>query len=229
MKITLEEEDLKGLEDALMRAIFRAIRMAATRGYLGAAPAAVGPSPETGPPPLKPDIPVTPPSTITEPPAPPADEERDDSPPTRTPYRPPWGQPMAAPAPTPPEPERRRRDLPIAPRPQPPERRARRTAAQVVRTVGDRPQGYVPTDELYDLIDTPSDARALLSQWIMNREVPAVIVANYKPPTKGLPGRLMVEKNGLLQREALRKRNAALPPMQRTPAPIVKYEVNAHK
>lgn len=73
--------------------------------------------------------------------------------------------------------------------------------------MADRPTGFIMTDEAYELIGGTSPSGAL-SQYVNNREVEALIVANVKPPTKGLPGRLMINKQSLLARLDLRAQNS---------------------
>ncbi len=104
------------------------------------------------------------------------------------------------------------------PPPKPPVqvKRKHRSAQQVCKTVADRPQGYIQTTEAYEIMGGAAPS-GQLSQYVHNREVEAVIVASIKPPTKGLPGRLMINKQSLLDRLKRRDENKTLPVKDRKP------------
>lgn len=224
MKIILEEEDLRSLETTLMRAMVRAARIILREMRPEQRAASAGPAPEK----VEDVVPPSP---------------QVDLPGSLRPYRPDWAKPYQG------EPSRptmldrvretqatgpaveqtrddhapvpRRSTLPIAPRPTF-EKRHRRSMAEICKTMKDRPSGFVPTDEVYPLIDTTTPSQTL-SGWITKGEIPAVIVASYRPPTKGLPGRLMVDKKAIIEREALRKRNSGLSPIERQPVPRAEF------
>lgn len=78
------------------------------------------------------------------------------------------------------------------------------------KVIPNRPEGYIPTDEARELITGLSEtsASATLSTWIHKDEVPAVIVINAKPPTRGMPGRLHVNMQAVIERDKLRQQNS---------------------
>lgn len=103
----------------------------------------------------------------------------------------------------------------VAPEPEIPakkQRAPRRNVAKIVKTVADRPEGYITTDQARDLIGRDAGSQSALSRWILEQEIPAVIVAGHRPPTKGLPGRLMIDKKALLARNEQRKENVETMP-----------------
>jgi hypothetical protein len=97
-------------------------------------------------------------------------------------------------------------------------KRKYRSVQQVCKTVAERPVGFIATNDAWELIGGTSPS-GQLSQFVMNREIEAVIVASIKPPTKGLPGRLMINKESLVKRLVLRDQNRARSPADRRTAP----------
>lgn len=170
MKISLfDKDDLRELEDMLVRALVRTARVVAREGLVQG---------------WKPPVEAAPP---------------------------PREEPAAvvAKAPEPP------RAVPPAV-PEKKQRAPRRSVVKIVKTVAERPAGYITTDQARDVIGRDNSSATALSRWVMEKEVPAVIVASHKPPTKGLPGRLMVDKQALIARNELRKKNlATLPALAR--------------
>jgi hypothetical protein len=110
--------------------------------------------------------------------------------------------PLAAVAPAPPE-------APAAP--PAPKKPPRRSLVKIIETVAHRPSGWIDRSEAQDLLGRNNAAESALSQWIVNKEVPACIVANAKPPHKGLPGRVHVDKVKLIERNERRLANAESP------------------
>lgn len=97
-----------------------------------------------------------------------------------------------------------------------PERMHRRPLTDFCPIVNGCRPGFIPANEARHLIgglDGP--ANTMLRKWLMEGQVHGVIDTAVQPPTKGLPGRLMVHKQELITRNEVRKRNAALPPGQR--------------
>ncbi len=94
---------------------------------------------------------------------------------------------------------------PPAPRPKRPKPsvQRRRSVADVCKTVGKRPEGFIDRAEATTIMGGPNHA-GTLSTWILGHEVEALIVAGMKPPTKGLPGRLMVNRQSLEARNSRR-------------------------
>jgi hypothetical protein len=87
------------------------------------------------------------------------------------------------------------------------EKGKRRSVRNVLASVGPRPHGYVTTDEMRATM-TPAGA-AQLNSWIMEKQVPAVIVHDTKlTATKGMKGRVFVDKQAALNRDAQRISNA---------------------
>jgi hypothetical protein len=70
---------------------------------------------------------------------------------------------------------------------------------KLYRTVHDRPEGYIDTKAAMKLLGGPNFSGPI-STWLQKGQVEAVIVANITPPTKGLPGRLMISKSSLIAR-----------------------------
>lgn len=111
---------------------------------------------------------------------------------------------------------------PPPPQPDPPpppparaetERKVRRMR-DVLKTVGDRPHGYITTDEAAAHLSGMADhmAKWTIGQWLLDGVVEGVIVASFTPPTKGCPGRVMVKTESLLERERKRQTNRASMP-----------------
>jgi hypothetical protein len=186
----LSEDDFKSLEDTFMRAIVRAFRVLAREGLIRRPDDAGTVQQAPSPPP--PPIPINP-----------------DPVPAAAPVDVPVDVPAAAPV-----------AVPVVDKPARQvgantqsrtikHKRKYRTASDVCYTVADRPQGYITTDEAVALLGGGESIKIQLGQWILDEDIPAVIVAGYKPPTKGLPGRLMVKKQAALDRNDLRKHNAA--------------------
>lgn len=90
-------------------------------------------------------------------------------------------------------------------------RKPRTNLTAILKSVGERPNGYITRDEAVKLIGGTDSDNATLSIWIIGNEVPAAIVCGSGlKPTKGLPGRVMLHKESLLHRDAHRKANAGL-------------------
>jgi len=115
--------------------------------------------------------------------------------------------------------------IPLAKEPTKPTKKvkpARRSILTICKTVGTRPAGYVTVHDAAKLIEgVPADsAYHQIAKWALDQEVKAVIVADNKwTPTKGLPGRLMVENNSVKSREQIRKQNIKVPAKMRQSAP----------
>lgn len=103
-----------------------------------------------------------------------------------------------------------------APAPQEKKKQPRTNLATILKTTGERPHGYIPRDEAVVLVGGGDSGQARLSKWIIEEHMPAIIVCGTGlPPTKGLPGRVYVEKKWLLERDDLRKLNALTHPGRR--------------
>lgn len=97
-------------------------------------------------------------------------------------------------------------------------RQKNRHITDVAQIVEGRVPGFIPSEDALSLIGVsdPAYAAQLLRSWVFGKEVEAVIQQGAKvTPTKGLPGKLMIHKLQLTQRNELRKRNAALPTRER--------------
>lgn len=235
----LDEDDLKSLETTLVRAMVRAFRVLAKEGLFASSPSTAPPAqpepraavplPPTSGWPVAPALPPEPPPgtpVIPEERTPVPDEvvveptEEDvvngsvtrgegSAPEREVPIflRP----PPASPYPTQPP----REPAPRAPRKT---RKKQRSAKQVCKTVKERPHGFIQTDEACALMGGAMPS-AQLSQYLHNREIEGLIVTDVKPPSKGLPGRLMINKASLLARLELRDKNKNLPVRHRTQVP----------
>ena len=98
----------------------------------------------------------------------------------------------------------------------------RRRYVDYVQTADRRPDGYITMDEGRDIIGGNEDnAVVILRNWIFAKEVKALIVADGRlPPTKGCPGRLMVDRKSVEARNDLRVKNALAIPTDRKKAPV---------
>jgi len=182
MRLTLDPDDLKPLEDTLTRALVRAFRTIArdAPGILGALAADPPPPPAPAPP---------------EAPAPVFGALIDRPPPPEAP-RPPPG-PATATVPPP------------AANPPPPAAsgRKRHLLRDQLRCVADRPEGYQTSSDAHDWLRAQGarDPEMVLLRWIRDGSVAAVIATDTAlPPTKGLPGRLMVLRSDVRERNKLR-------------------------
>ncbi len=198
MEVKFSEDDLKGIEDVLMRALTRALVRAARiivregifTGLAGASQV--------------------------------ADDVQDVAPLNSQPVAP-EPVPNFKPVQTAPQPVFEHAVIePVRPSRFQENKKPRRSAREVCKTVADRPHGYITTDEACEFVGGPYEStRATLNHWILDRQVAAVIVANIKPPTKGLPGRLMVEKRSLDERNKIRLANLGVSPRNRQSVPSV--------
>lgn len=230
-----DDDDLKALETTLMKALVRAFRQIAREGLIPGLPAPAaeaGPSPAVDPvsapqrpaaaPPRKPSIPedysparprfdikIVEPSErrLPEDPVRENPADTDGSIPTREPITPVIKPEVFGP-PWPGTPVNKKMGKP---------KEKRRSIRNVAKVQVDRPFGYVTTQDAAKLMTdmTMDQAITCINVWALDREIPSVICTSEKPPTKGLPGRLMVDKAELIKRNDTRKRNAALPPRMR--------------
>lgn len=102
-----------------------------------------------------------------------------------------------------------------------------RSLKDILKTVAHRPDGFIASEKAYEVIGGDS-APSILRTWLYERTVRAVIVAEYHgTPTKGLPGKLHVERASLKARNEVRIRNSTTPPMLRqVPPPLPDLVVN---
>lgn len=118
----------------------------------------------------------------------------------------------AAPPPTAPVP-----DSPVTPAPAPapdgPKKYKSLKSELKIVPLTERPAGYVARDDAVELIGGGAAAKSAIATWIWAKQIPAIIVNGMHPPTKGLPGRLMVDKAAVLARNEQRKQNARFLPM----------------
>jgi hypothetical protein len=100
-------------------------------------------------------------------------------------------------------------------------RKPNRSLKEILKTVAHRPDGFIASEKAYEVIGGDS-APSILRTWLFERTVRAVIVAEYHgTPTKGLPGKLHVERASLKARNEVRIRNSTTPPMLRqVPPPL---------
>lgn len=204
MKIQLfDDDDLKRFEDTIAKALVRALRTVMKEGtipgYRPPAPEAFAAAqPEPAPSPIRPT-------------------------PQPEPDPPSFGRHMGEPQSghgsyTQQYKERNGGTHPIAaamvkqPEPKPEPEPKRWSAKDVCASTDTKPPGYITADEAATLIDMrPDSARAMVSQWLRARTIKGVIVCKSGlTPTKGLPGRLFVEKASVVAREKLRAENSAI-------------------
>lgn len=197
MKFTLfDDDDLKRIEDmmarAMTRAVVSALKIAARDGLM-----------------LRPETPATEPEAVQ--------PATSTSPPPLEPVAPAPSKPLPVFLKPPPE-------LPFPPgkatEPPPLNRMAKTRSLylKLYKTVGDRPDGYVTVADAVHFLGGPTKS-GMVSIWLQKHEVEALIVANVRPPTKGLPGKLMINKSSLVARDQLRQANKQVAPGLRRPAP----------
>jgi len=103
---------------------------------------------------------------------------------------------------------------------------AKRSLRDVCPTVATRPPNYITRQEAVKILTDdgvrPESAEACISLWLYGEQIPGRIVCDNKwTPTKGLPGRLMVDKGAVQERNRLRKENAGLPRNEQREAPRI--------
>lgn len=86
-----------------------------------------------------------------------------------------------------------------------------RDMRQFCKSVSEKPQGFITTDEAAKLLAVkPEYQPGYINTWIRDKAIEGVIVCGKRwTPTKGLPGRLMVKKEDVVAREKLRVANSA--------------------
>jgi hypothetical protein len=77
--------------------------------------------------------------------------------------------------------------------------KTRKLYLKLYKTVADRPQGFITAHEAAAVLGENKSGQ--ISMWLQKGELDAVIVANEKPPTKGLPGKLMISKDSVIARQ----------------------------
>jgi hypothetical protein len=92
------------------------------------------------------------------------------------------------------------------------QRKARRSLNKICKTVETRPQGYITSEDAAKLMGGSQADKTYIHQWVMNGEIPGVLVRSIKPPTKGCHGRLTVDKEKLVARNKQRVENFATLP-----------------
>lgn len=127
--------------------------------------------------------------------------------------------PEPTPEPTPPVFNRHYNTPAVEPPPKPKKHRERHPLLEVVKTVATKPNGYIDMKAAAELIGGTDNVKVQLYTWIKSRQINAVIVANVAPPSKGMPGRLMVSRSEVLERDALRRHNATAAYSDRMTAP----------
>jgi hypothetical protein len=93
------------------------------------------------------------------------------------------------------------------------EKKTRKLYQELYRTVAIRPHGYVTIQEACAFLAGGADGAKFsgpVSTWLQKGELEACIVAGEKPPTKGLPGKLMISKESLIARDQRRRSNRNL-------------------
>lgn len=184
-----DENDVKMFEDAMMKAIVRAIRVVAKEGLIsGYTP----PKPET----VVPDPVPTPVVSV------PAFGSRMGEPQSGHPYREPMVHAFR-------QPETEPEDLPT-----PPPDKPMRSAAimQVAKRVAKKPEGFITTQDAVQMLTGLNEhsGKTTINAWVRMKQIEAVIWCDGPmTPTKGLPGRLMVKKADVTARDKIRLANAA--------------------
>lgn len=87
----------------------------------------------------------------------------------------------------------------------------RKDLRKIIPCVQHRPHAWIEREEAVELIGGDAAAKSAVSVWIFEKQIGACIVTNAKPPHKGLPGRVHVDKEALMKRNALRLENAKNP------------------
>jgi hypothetical protein len=106
----------------------------------------------------------------------------------------------------------------VQPSAPPPEKRKNRKLVEFCESVAIRPTGYITAEQARaEIGGEESAAQVILRTWIFDKQVTGVIVCDRKmTPTKGMPGRLHVDRSQLVERNRIRKLNATLPvPLRR--------------
>ena len=215
-----DDEDLKRLETTLMRAMVRAMRVIAREGLLTQLAPVAQPAPDTPAQrpvptsgwPVSPAFPAEPTKPAQPPEPPPEDavveveeEEHEeavlstDEPktePARVPVflRPPPEQPF---------PKGRAKEPP------PKQKSFAKTGPlyqKLYPTMKEKPVGtYFTQTEAAAFLGDHTKFSGPISTWLQNKQLDAVIVTDIKPPTKGLPGRLLISKESLVARNEQRQ------------------------
>lgn len=200
MELTLNADDLKAFQDTIARAvasgIVSAIKVLARDGFLAPFAGAMTAMPEAAP--VTEAAPVAPP----------------DPPSIRVPVQRPSLDELVANA------VRQRKETEAATETAkaPPAKRKQATDLyrQLLKVVESRPSGFIDTDAAVNIIgEDLAYSKQILKSWIVEGSIHALIVAGAKPPTKGLPGRLMVESRTVRERNQLRLQNRNAPPTER--------------
>lgn len=200
MELTLNADDLKAFQDTIARAvasgIVSAIKVLARDGFLAPFAGAMTAMPEAAP--VTEAAPVAPP----------------DPPSIRVPVQRPSLDELVANA------VRQRKEAEAATETAkaPPAKRQQATDLyrQLLKVVESRPSGFIDTDAAVNIIgEDLAYSKQILKSWIVEGSIHALIVAGAKPPTKGLPGRLMVESRTVRERNQLRLQNRNAPPTER--------------
>ncbi len=194
MELRLPAEDLKALEDTFARSVARgllaALRTAARDGLL--------PWLTNG---IQPGVPVQ--------------EDQAVINAIAGAQQPPQAAPPLKEPPVTVLPEVRRGRPPNGRPKEPKTKRTNTKLRHLLKTVATRPDGYIPTDLALNVVNLGPNGPAILRHWIAEKSVRAVIVADVTPPTKGMPGRLMVETASVRERNKLRVENSKIPPTHR--------------
>lgn len=207
MELTLNADDLKAFQDTIARAvasgIVSAVKVLARDGFLAPFAATMTATSEPAPAAAPPPAPVTPP-----------DPAVADPPSIRVPVQRPSLDELVANA------VRQRKETEAATETAkaPPAKRKQATDLyrQLLKVVESRPSGFIDTDSAVDIIgEDLAYSKQILKSWIVEGSIHALIVAGAKPPTKGLPGRLMVESRTVRERNQLRLQNRNAPPTER--------------
>lgn len=220
----LDDEDLKRIETTMVHALVRAFRIIHREGLLqtqaraepapAPAPAAqpTAPLPTSGWPvaPVYQPEPTAQPSPAAGPEAQPEPEDEAVAEQVET-----AEQPTSQPAhetrvpvflkPPPPQPFPNGRAVEPAPK----QKSFKKTGPlyqKLYPTMKEKPQGtYLTQTEAAELLGDPSKFSGPISTWLQNKQLEAVIVTDIKPPTKGLPGRLLIRKESLIARDQQRQ------------------------
>lgn len=76
---------------------------------------------------------------------------------------------------------------------------------KLYKTVATKPNGtFMTQSEAARFLGDAAKYSGPVSTWLQNGQLDAIIVADMKPPTKGLPGKLLIRKESLIARNAQR-------------------------
>ncbi len=96
---------------------------------------------------------------------------------------------------------------PPAPADAKPKKQQQRSLKELLPTCADRPSGFITREEATKLIGGDQAAQSSISNWLYGKKLQGWIVANIKPPSKGCPGKICVNREQLLALNRQRQHN----------------------